>query len=126
LLWLFWRWDLWNYLLGLTLNNSAPFWASQVARIIGVSYWHPASVGYFWDGILLYVLACLDFDPPICVSLSSWDVWPVPQCPALAEVGGGLTNFYQGWLWTIVLLISDSQVAGIIGMSYHTWLFLYG
>jgi hypothetical protein len=25
LLWLFWRWDLWNYLLGLTLNNSAPF-----------------------------------------------------------------------------------------------------
>jgi hypothetical protein len=34
LLWLFWRWDLENYLPGLASN--------QITRIMGVSHWHLA------------------------------------------------------------------------------------
>jgi hypothetical protein len=30
-------------------------------------------IGYFWDRVLLYVLASLDCHPHICASLRSWN-----------------------------------------------------
>jgi hypothetical protein len=37
-LWLFWRWGLWNYLPRLALNLGPPDSASQVARITGLNH----------------------------------------------------------------------------------------
>jgi hypothetical protein len=44
LLWLIWRWDLMNYLYGLTSNQDPP--SLQVARITGVSHKNQAISHY--------------------------------------------------------------------------------
>jgi hypothetical protein len=43
LLWLFWRWDLTNYLPSLTSSCNPPN-VNLPSRVIGMSYWHPAKL----------------------------------------------------------------------------------
>jgi hypothetical protein len=47
LLCLFWRWGLSCYFPRLAENRDSQISASQVARITGVSHWHPASLSCF-------------------------------------------------------------------------------
>jgi hypothetical protein len=71
----------------------------------------PFCFGYF--GVALYVLACLDCNPPICVSLCSH----VPPCPPTGWDGVSHT-FRPGWSETAVFLISVFWVARITGVSH--------
>jgi hypothetical protein len=75
--------------------------------------------GYFWDSVWLYAQADLDHDPPVYVSLHSWD--------DMSAFGwdGVLWTFCQGWRWTPILSISTSQIAGIKALSHHTQLYLF-
>jgi hypothetical protein len=54
LLWLFWRWNLLNYLPGLASNSDPP--DVQVTRITGMSYQCPAYLIFFIDENSVYVL----------------------------------------------------------------------
>jgi hypothetical protein len=70
---------------------------------------------------LLHCPCCLDLDPPICASLCSWIDRHASPCPATGWDGVSWIFFCLGWSWTIILLISTSQGAKIIGLSHHTW-----
>jgi hypothetical protein len=65
----------------------------------------------FMYGILFCLGPASDCDPST-LGLPTWLRSPRP---------GGL--FCPGWSQTMILLISTSQVAGIIDMSYHIWFF---
>jgi hypothetical protein len=61
LLWLFWRWDLANYLSGLA-SVILPISAFQVVlQAWATGAWH--CVAYFWNRALLYARSCLDCYP---------------------------------------------------------------
>jgi hypothetical protein len=68
LLWLFWRWGLENYLSGLASNLNPP--NLSLLNSWDYKHRHPASSGYFRDGISRPI--CLGL-PPNLNLLCSWD-----------------------------------------------------
>jgi hypothetical protein len=104
--WVFSRQGLENYLPGLALNHDFLISASWVARIIGVSLWHLASLVIFeigscilptlvWTLILIYIFC------------HSWNDRYVPPCP----LKWGLKNFCPIWPLIMLFHLSVSQVA---------------
>jgi hypothetical protein len=49
---------------------------------------NPFCSGYFWDRVLLFAWASLDYVPPIYAYWSSWDDKCTPLCPAIGWEGG--------------------------------------
>jgi hypothetical protein len=60
---------------------------------------------------------------PLCLPYTQLELQAKCYQAELVCWDGGrvLLVFCTDWPWTIILLISNSQVAGIIGMSPHAW-----
>jgi hypothetical protein len=78
-----------------------------------------------WDGTvfwLCFVYVVLKFQPRSSCLLPSWPTaWatkPAPFCFAYFQHRVSRIIF-QGWLWTLFVLNSDSWVARITGMTYQ-------
>jgi hypothetical protein len=75
---------------------------------------------YFSDRVLHFCWGpASDHDPPIYGLSCIWNLMCVP--PQLAcFLRWALANFLTGWSGTMILLISNSCIAEIIGMYHHT------
>jgi hypothetical protein len=112
LLWLYWRWGLKNYSSTLALNCDPP--------ILSL----PSSQDYRCESpcpgrhIVFLVILRLELRAytlshstrPFCEGFY-WDKFSRTICP--------------GWLWTEILLISASWLAGITGVVTGTWQILF-
>jgi hypothetical protein len=70
----------------------------------------PFHFGYFWNKISLYVWDGLRHNTSLCF-LHNVDDSHTPPCKTLIGWDEVLLNFCLGWLQTMILLISASQVA---------------
>jgi hypothetical protein len=75
---------------------------------------------FFWDRVTLFCQDNLDHSPTSCAFLNSWNGKSVPLHSVTGRNGDSWT-ICPGWPWTLILLISSSQVYRIPGFSYYIW-----
>jgi hypothetical protein len=108
---LFWRWSLKNCLPGLTSNHCLPDLSHPSTY---VSHWHPAKLNlYIFDRTGVWTQAF-----SLTKEVLTWATPAVHFVLIILQMQVSWT-ICPGWPQTVILQISVSQVARIIGMSHQ-------